>query len=85
LRQLLEFGFFHADPHPGNLFAMPDGRMAFIDFGMMDQLEQEVKETLVDSVVHLINRDYNDLAKDFVKLGFLTPDTDILPIVPALE
>jgi predicted unusual protein kinase regulating ubiquinone biosynthesis (AarF/ABC1/UbiB family) len=85
LRQLLEFGFFHADPHPGNLFAMPDGRMAFIDFGMMDQLEQEVKETLVDSVVHLINRDYNDLAKDFVKLGFLTPKTNILPIVPALE
>ncbi|MEB3336151.1 MAG: AarF/ABC1/UbiB kinase family protein, partial [Leptolyngbyaceae bacterium] len=37
LRQLLEFGFFHADPHPGNLFAMPDGRMAYIDFGMMDQ------------------------------------------------
>jgi predicted unusual protein kinase regulating ubiquinone biosynthesis (AarF/ABC1/UbiB family) len=85
LRQLLEFGFFHADPHPGNLFAMPDGRMAYIDFGMMDLLGQSMKETLVDSVVHLINRDYDDLAKDFVKLGFLTPDTDIQPIVPALE
>ncbi|MEO0533482.1 MAG: AarF/ABC1/UbiB kinase family protein [Cyanobacteria bacterium P01_A01_bin.123] len=85
LRQLLEFGFFHADPHPGNLFAMPDGRMAFIDFGMMDQLDQETKETLVDSVVHLINRDYERLAQDFVKLGFLTPDVDIHPILPALE
>lgn len=85
LRQLLEFGFFHADPHPGNLFAMPDGRMAYIDFGMMDLLSQEMKETLVDSLVHLINRDYDDLAVDFVKLGFLTPDTDIQPIVPALE
>ncbi|MGC9524184.1 MAG: ABC1 kinase family protein [Limnospira sp.] len=85
LRQLLEFGFFHADPHPGNLFAMSDGRMAFIDFGMMDQLNQQTKETLVDSVVHLINKDYGELTADFVKLGFLTPDTDISPIIPALE
>jgi predicted unusual protein kinase regulating ubiquinone biosynthesis (AarF/ABC1/UbiB family) len=85
LRQLLEFGFFHADPHPGNLFAMPDGRMAYIDFGMMDQLDELTKETLVDSVVHLINKDYTQLAADFVKLGFLSPDTDIRPIIPALE
>ncbi|MGF1514741.1 MAG: ABC1 kinase family protein [Elainellaceae cyanobacterium] len=85
LRQLLEHGFFHADPHPGNLFALDDGRMAYIDFGMMDQLDQHTKETLVDAVVHLINKDYSDLADDFVKLGFLTPDTDIQPIIPALE
>ena len=92
LRQLLEFGLFHADPHPGNLFAMPPepgtdlpGRMAFIDFGMMDQLEEWMKEKIVDSVVHLINQDYEELAKDFVVLGFLTPDIDIRPIVPALE
>ncbi|MGL6137665.1 MAG: ABC1 kinase family protein [Planktothrix sp.] len=85
LKQLLEFGFFHADPHPGNLFALPDGRMAFIDFGMMDQLQQNTKETLVDSVVHLINKDYDQLALDFVKLGFLSPETNIQPIIPALE
>jgi predicted unusual protein kinase regulating ubiquinone biosynthesis (AarF/ABC1/UbiB family) len=100
LRQLLEFGFFHADPHPGNLFAMaphcsvdssqsgPDqlnAQMAYIDFGMMDQLEETAKETLVDAVVHLINKDYSELARDFVKLGFLTPDIDIRPIIPALE
>ena len=85
LQQLLEHGFFHADPHPGNLFALADGRMAYIDFGMMDQLEQGTKETLVDSVVHLIDQNYVSLAEDFVKLGFLTPDTDIMPIVPALE
>lgn len=85
LRQLLEFGFFHADPHPGNLFAMADGRMAYIDFGMMDQLNQETKESLVDSVVHLINKDYELLAEDFVRLGFLTPDTDLKRIIPALD
>ncbi len=99
LQQLLEHGFFHADPHPGNLFAMApqcdvngklpmepiSAQMAYIDFGMMDQLDETTKETLVDAVVHLINKDYDDLAVDFVKLGFLTPDTDIRPIIPALE
>lgn len=85
LQQLLEFGFFHADPHPGNLFALSDGRMAYIDFGMMDQLDETTKENLVDAVVHLINKDYTELARDFVNLGFLTPETDIKPIIPALE
>ncbi|MEO0925651.1 MAG: AarF/ABC1/UbiB kinase family protein [Cyanobacteria bacterium J06643_13] len=85
LRQLLEYGFFHADPHPGNLFATLDGRMAYIDFGMMDQLSEAMKETIASAVVQLINRDYEALARDFVNLGFLTPDTDIRPIIPALE
>jgi predicted unusual protein kinase regulating ubiquinone biosynthesis (AarF/ABC1/UbiB family) len=85
MRQLLEFGFFHADPHPGNLFVLGDGRMAFIDFGMMDQLTQHTKETIAGSVVHLINQDYLALTDDFVNLGFLTPDIDITPIIPALE
>jgi predicted unusual protein kinase regulating ubiquinone biosynthesis (AarF/ABC1/UbiB family) len=85
LQQLLEHGFFHADPHPGNLFVLSDGRIAYIDFGMMDQLDQYSKETIVDALVHLVNKDYEDLAEAFVKLGFLAPGTDIQPIVPALE
>ena len=85
LRQLLEHGFFHADPHPGNLFAMPDGRMAYIDFGMMDQLAEETKETIASSIVYLLNQDYERLAENFIFLGFLAPGTDIKPIVPALE
>ena len=59
--------------------------MAFIDFGMMDQLEEETKETIASSVVQLINKDYNALARDFVTLGFLAPNTNIKPIIPALE
>ncbi|MBF2098166.1 MAG: AarF/ABC1/UbiB kinase family protein [Gloeomargaritaceae cyanobacterium C42_A2020_066] len=85
LQQLLEFGFFHADPHPGNLFLTTDGRLAYIDFGMMDQLDQTTKEILVDALVHLVNREYEALATDFVRLGFLPDGTDIRPIVPALE
>jgi predicted unusual protein kinase regulating ubiquinone biosynthesis (AarF/ABC1/UbiB family) len=85
LRQLLEFGFFHADPHPGNLFATYDGRMAYIDFGMMDQLDLSTKEHLVDSVVHLINKDYEQLGQDYVNLGFLPPNADMPPFIKALE
>ncbi|MFM7888295.1 MAG: ABC1 kinase family protein, partial [Pseudanabaena sp.] len=85
LRQLLEFGFFHADPHPGNLFATYDGKIAYIDFGMMDQLDLQTKEQLVDSVVHLLNKDYDELGQDYVRLGFLQPDIEMKPIVNALE
>jgi predicted unusual protein kinase regulating ubiquinone biosynthesis (AarF/ABC1/UbiB family) len=59
--------------------------MAYIDFGMMDQLDEKTKEALVDAVVHLINQDYDELAGDFISLGFLAPEVDIRPIIPALE
>ena len=84
LRQLLEHGFFHADPHPGNLLAMEDGRLAYLDFGMMSRIKPYQRYGLIEAVVHLVNRDFESLAEDYVKLDFLTPDTDLRPIVPAL-
>ena len=85
LRQLLEFGLFHGDPHPGNIFAMRDGRIAYVDFGNVAQLSQTNKQTLVDAVVHAVNEDYDSMAGDFIRLGFLAKGTDVAPIVPALE
>ena len=85
LRQLLEFGLFHGDPHPGNIFAMRDGRIAYVDFGNVAQLTQTNKEVLIDAVVHAVNEDYDAMAGDFIRLGFLSPGTDVRPIVPALE
>ena len=90
LQQLLEFGYFHADPHPGNLFALPGktgalGHLAYVDFGMMDSISDSDRLTLTSAVVHLINRDFQALAQDFVDLGFLNANTDLAPIVPALE
>lgn len=83
LRQLLEHGFFHADPHPGNLLAMPDGRLAYLDFGMMSQMEPYQRYGLIEAIVHLVNRDFESLASDYVKLEFLSPDVDLTPIIPA--
>jgi len=85
LRQLLEFGLFHGDPHPGNIFCLPDGRIAYVDFGNVAELSARNKQTLVDAVVHAVNEDYAGMASDFIRLGFLAPGTDIAPIVPALE
>lgn len=85
LRQLLEHGFFHADPHPGNLLAMPDGRLAYLDFGMMSTILPYQRYGLIEAVVHLVNRDFDSLAQDYVKLDFLTPETDLTPIIPALS
>ncbi len=84
LRQLLEHGFFHADPHPGNLLAMADGRLAYLDFGMMSNIKPYQRYGLIEAIVHLVNRDFELLAQDYIKLDFLTPDTDLRPIIPAL-
>ncbi|WP_413163630.1 ABC1 kinase family protein [Capilliphycus salinus ALCB114379] len=84
LRQLLEHGFFHADPHPGNLLASPDGKLVYLDFGMMSEVKPYQRYGLLEAVVHLVNRDFEGLAHDYVKLEFLTPETDLTPIIPAL-
>jgi predicted unusual protein kinase regulating ubiquinone biosynthesis (AarF/ABC1/UbiB family) len=85
LQQLLEHGFFHADPHPGNLLALADGRLAYLDFGMMSSITREARTGLIQAVVHLVNRDFSALSKDFVSLGFLSEEVDLSPIVPAFE
>ncbi|ACC83033.1 ABC1 kinase family protein [Nostoc punctiforme] len=83
LRQLLEHGFFHADPHPGNLLATPDGKLAYLDFGMMSEIKPPQRYGLIEAIVHVVNRDFEGLAKDYVKLDFLSPETDLTPIIPA--
>jgi predicted unusual protein kinase regulating ubiquinone biosynthesis (AarF/ABC1/UbiB family) len=85
LRQLLDYGYFHADPHPGNLLVMGDGKLAYIDFGMMSTVSAEQRFGLIEAIVHLVNRDFKALSKDYVRLGFLTEDIDFDAIVPALS
>nr|GEX09629.1 uncharacterized AarF domain-containing protein kinase At1g71810, chloroplastic [Tanacetum cinerariifolium] len=68
--QLLEYGFYHADPHPGNLLRTYDGKLAYLDFGMMGEFRQELRDGFIEACIHLINRDYDSLAKDFVTLGY---------------
>ncbi|KAL3603139.1 hypothetical protein D5086_003998 [Populus alba] len=85
LRQLLEYGYFHADPHPGNLLATPEGKLAFLDFGMMSETPEEARFAIIGHVVHMVNRDYEAMARDYYDLDFLSRDVDVSPIVPALR
>ena len=85
LEQLLEHGFFHADPHPGNLLALKDGRLCYLDFGMMSEVSRSSRSGLIQAVVHLVNKNFDKLSQDFVKLGFLSKEVNLEPIVPAFQ
>lgn len=82
--QLLECGFYHADPHPGNLLRTYDGKLAYLDFGMMGQFDQEFRDGFIEACLHLVNRDYDALAKDFITLGLLPPTADKDAVTKAL-
>jgi len=84
LKQLLDTGFFHADPHPGNLIRTPDGRLAILDFGLMCRIDDNIKFGMIEAVSHLIHRDYESIVQDFVTLDFIPPGTDLRPILPVL-
>ena len=56
LQQLLEFGYFHADPHPGNLFVLDDGRLGLIDFGQVKQISVRSQRTLGKVMMALADR-----------------------------
>jgi predicted unusual protein kinase regulating ubiquinone biosynthesis (AarF/ABC1/UbiB family) len=76
MRQLLEDGFFHADPHPGNLRIMADGQVGIFDFGMVGRISPELKRHLVNAFLHVVERKYYDLIDDFIGMGFLDAKVD---------
>nr|VDC96636.1 unnamed protein product [Brassica rapa] len=84
LKQLLDTGFFHADPHPGNMIRTPDGKLAILDFGLVTKLTDDQKYGMIEAIAHLIHRDYDAIVKDFVKLGFIPDGVNLAPILPVL-
>jgi len=89
LTQLLEVGFFHGDPHPGNLLKVtegPDaGKLALLDFGLVAEIPSEDREAMVSATIHLANRDWDGLIDDFIALGFLPGGCDRGVIIPVME
>lgn len=114
LRQMLENGFFHADPRKflfcilplvdfanastqpsyffpecpldaGNLLAMPSGKLCFLDFGMVSYVEASQRYSIIEAVVHLVNRDFVSLTELYRRMGFIPADVNTGPIILALE
>jgi len=85
LKQLLEDGFFHADPHPGNLLVMSDGRLAFFDFGMVGRIPPELQSKMIDAFFHVVGKDPAGIADDLIALDFLKPGTNASSVKPVVE
>lgn len=97
LQQVFIDGFFHADPHPGNLFVRPLGglppkgelsrefQLVFVDFGMVGHLTPQVMDQLRESVIGLAARDVPRMIESWDRLGFFLPGTDLRPIEAAAE
>lgn len=85
LKQLLEDGFFHADPHPGNLLVMDNGRLAFFDFGMTGRITPRLQSEMITAFFHVVGRDVPGLAQDLINLNFLKPSVDPETVRPVIE
>jgi predicted unusual protein kinase regulating ubiquinone biosynthesis (AarF/ABC1/UbiB family) len=85
LKQLLEDGFFHADPHPGNLLVMDSGHLAFFDFGMVGRITPQLQSRMIDAFFHVVGRDVQGLGQDIINLNFLKPGVDPETIRPVVE
>jgi predicted unusual protein kinase regulating ubiquinone biosynthesis (AarF/ABC1/UbiB family) len=85
LKQLLEDGFFHADPHPGNLLVMDSGHLAFFDFGMVGRITPKLQTQMIDAFFHVVARDSQGLGQDIINLNFLKPGVDPEIIRPVVE
>lgn len=85
LKQLLEDGFFHADPHPGNLLVMKDGRLAFFDFGMIGRITPKLQSKMIDAFFHVVRKDAAGIAQDLIDLDFLKPGVNPEIVRPVVE
>jgi len=75
LRQVLDIGFFHADPHPGNLFLMDDGRICFIDCGMAGRVDTETVTDLANLIHGVASNNLDKLYEAFIALGQVDEDS----------
>ncbi|MNO13840.1 putative protein kinase UbiB [compost metagenome] len=76
LNQIFIHGFFHADPHPGNVMLMDDGKLALIDFGMVGRLSEEMKDSLSALVIALMRKNTDSMVRAILRLGVIPEDAD---------
>lgn len=80
LQQILIDGFYHGDPHPGNIIILPGNVVALMDFGMVGRLEEETKFQFASLVINLKRGSTNGLIKTLSEMGLLTDEIDMAPL-----
>ncbi|CAL4967527.1 unnamed protein product [Urochloa decumbens] len=85
LVQLLETGLLHADPHPGNLRYTPEGRVGFLDFGLLCVMERKHQRAMLASIVHIVNGDWASLVYDLTEMDVVPPNTNLRRVTMDLE
>ena len=77
LKQIFLDGFFHADPHPGNIFITDDNAVCFIDFGMMGVLDDEFRQDLAELMINFSDHNIDGLINQLIRMDILNEKTDI--------
>ena len=80
MRQIFEFGFFHADPHPGNYLVLPDGTIGMLDFGLFGTLDSETRRELLLLLAAWVRGDAEGLAESLVTLGMTNGGGQLKPL-----
>jgi len=73
--QTMDKGFFHADPHPGNLGFTTNGKLVFYDFGLVIDISDEMREGFNELFIHIINRDTKGIVDVLIRLEVILPTT----------
>ncbi|HZK53954.1 MAG TPA: AarF/UbiB family protein [Desulfosporosinus sp.] len=79
-QQVLIEGFFHADPHPGNIFLLSEGVISLIDFGMVGRLTADMKQNLASMVIAMMRQNTESMLKAVLRIG-IVPDEVNLPLL----
>ena len=85
LQQLLNDGFFHADPHPGNIAVSPEGALIFYDFGMMGRIKSGIRENLMKTLFGIAQKDAERVVISLIELGALSPVDDMGPVRRSIQ
>jgi len=84
LKQVLDDGFFHADPHPGNIFVRPGPVIVFVDFGMVGDISPQMRDNIRRAFIGVIRRDFDEVLAALARLGFIAPNADMRVLKRAL-
>jgi ubiquinone biosynthesis protein len=77
LKQIFNYGFFHADPHPGNIFVLPDNIICLLDFGMTGSVDRQTREDFVDLIDSIVHRHESRATQVLLKLTYWDDEPDI--------